>query len=384
MEQILEVVVRSLASSFLQVTVFVGAVTILFSYFNYRSQGALVAAISRNTRLQPIIGALLGLSPGCGGAILVMPLYLKRQVSFGTVVATLIATSGDAAFVLLAHSPSTFWWVSVISLFVAIASGYFIDYMRIFTDTQVDEAALACAEKGCGCGPDDQIDERLNAELAPDSLGYRVLHHGYLAYWAFLTVGVVMGVALLFQVNPDDWFPYLGTTIGIIGTALSVLLAFMRKNIFADDSLAEERQKSTSLKETFIHGAQETAFVGAWVFVAYLVYELTVLGVGMGDYAAGEQVMHQLMGAAGIGAVFIGALVGLIPGCGTQIIFFALYTQGMVPFSALLANALSQDGDALFPMLVMDRKASLWLTLITTVPALIVGIIAYAIERVIS
>ncbi len=122
--------------------------------------------------------------------------------------------------------------------------------------------------------------------------------------------------------------------------------------------------------------------MGAWVFVAYLAYEFAVLAIGMGDYGAGEQLMHQLMSAAGIGAVFIGALVGLIPGCGTQIIFFALYTQGMVPFSALMANALSQDGDALFPMLVMDRKASLWLTLITTVPALIVGIIIYAFEHV--
>jgi len=231
MEQILELVVRSLASSFLQVTVFVGAVTILFSYFNYRSQGALIAAISRNTRLQPIIGALLGLSPGCGGAILVMPLYLKRQVTFGTVVATLLATSGDAAFVLLAHSPSTFGWVSVISLLVAIGSGYFVDYLRIFTDAQVDETSLACAHAGCGCGPEDQVDDRLNAELAPDSLGYRILHHGYMVYWGFLVIGVVLGVALLFQVNPDDWFPYLGTGIGIIGTVISVLLAFMRKNI---------------------------------------------------------------------------------------------------------------------------------------------------------
>ena len=33
-----------------------------------------------------------------------------------------------------------------------------------------------------------------------------------------------------------------------------------------------------SLKETFIHNAQETVFVGTWVFV-YLAYELLLLWV---------------------------------------------------------------------------------------------------------
>ncbi len=45
--------------------------------------------------------ALLGALPGCGGAIFLMPLYVKGQVSFGAVVSTLIATAGDSAFVLL-------------------------------------------------------------------------------------------------------------------------------------------------------------------------------------------------------------------------------------------------------------------------------------------
>ena len=40
---------------------------------------------------------------------------------------------------------------------------------------------------------------------------------------------------------------------------------------------------------------------------------------------------------------------------------------------ALAANAISQDGDALFPLLVRHRVASLWATLHTTIPALILG-----------
>ncbi|QTL98865.1 hypothetical protein GM661_13275 [Iocasia frigidifontis] len=49
-------------------------------------------------------------------------------------------------------------------------------------------------------------------------------------------------------------------------------------------------------------------------------------------------------------------------------------------FAALLANTISQDGDALFPLLAIDRKSSFWATVITTIPALFVGIIYYFIE----
>jgi hypothetical protein len=51
-----------------------------------------------------------------------------------------------------------------------------------------------------------------------------------------------------------------------------------------------------------------------------------------------------------------------------------------MPFAALFANAISQDGDALFPLLVLDRKSSLWATIITTIPAIVFGLIIYYIE----
>ncbi|NLL47987.1 MAG: hypothetical protein GX249_05330, partial [Firmicutes bacterium] len=46
----------------------------------------------------------------------------------------------------------------------------------------------------------------------------------------------------------------------------------------------------------------------------------------------------------------------------------------------LLANALSQDGDALFPLIAIDKRSAVSATIINTIPALIVGLIAYWIE----
>jgi hypothetical protein len=42
-----------------------------------------------------------------------------------------------------------------------------------------------------------------------------------------------------------------------------------------------------------------------------------------------------------------------------------------------VANAISQDGDALFPLMAIDMKAAIIATIYTTIPALVVGILIY-------
>ena len=49
----------------------------------------------------------LGALPGCGGAIIVVTQYVSGRLSFGSVVAVLTATMGDAAFLLIAQEPLT-------------------------------------------------------------------------------------------------------------------------------------------------------------------------------------------------------------------------------------------------------------------------------------
>jgi uncharacterized membrane protein (GlpM family) len=113
----------------------------------------------------------------------------------------------------------------------------------------------------------------------------------------------------------------------------------------------------------------ETSMVTVWVIGAYLVYEYSVVlfAIDIGAMTA----------AAGVLAPIGGALLGLIPGCAPQIVFAGLYAEGAIPFSALTANAISQDGDALFPLLAIDMKAAIVATIYTTIPALIVGVALY-------
>lgn len=79
-KEIIDIILYSMEGSFLQVTVFVGAVLMMFNYINFKTKGAFIETIKNAKKFQPIIGALLGLTPGCGGAIFVMPLFIKGNV----------------------------------------------------------------------------------------------------------------------------------------------------------------------------------------------------------------------------------------------------------------------------------------------------------------
>ena len=66
-------------------------------------------------------------------------------------------------------------------------------------------------------------------------------------------------------------------------------------------------------------------------------------------------------------------VIGFIPGCGPQILVTTFYLNGVIPFSALLGNAIANDGDALFPAIAINPRAAVWATVYSTIPALIVA-----------
>lgn len=255
---IFKIILKCAEDAFLQVGVFVGAVLIIFGYLDYRKSGKLIQGIENSKRFQPAIGAFLGLTPGCGGAILVMPLFIKGNVSFGTVIATLIATMGDSAFVLMTSSIKHYFLVSIISFIIAIFVGYLVDYLKLEQKLNLRvnienskrnsshnglehiETEFQLAQcKNCnsntetalhiGHSEGDYVDIALhhqNKKRTPLMKWAHSFTHGtgYKIFWLFTAIGLVLGIALLGQinVNTDMWIPNLGTVIGIGGTIFSI------------------------------------------------------------------------------------------------------------------------------------------------------------------
>ena len=389
MTEVFEVIVVSMRDAFLAVTVFVAAMIFLFSWLQYITAGKFVDIIRSNTRWQPVIGALMGITPGCGGAIVMMPMYARGYVTYGTVIATLIATLGDAAFVLIGAAVTDSAFIApviavhLISFVIGISWGYLVDGMKITPRNPLGKFGPTFENNN----PPRNLPENKNEdakEIFEDlgredesGWGYFLLHQGYTVWWIVTALGLIFAVLLLVWSAQDadftleiDYNPLtlngIITWIGLIGTSLSVILYISQKNWISDDTEASIGDKLYSMRETMIHSASETAFVTFWVMSAYLIFEFSMLFSGMTEADIARY-------GDGFAAVILASFIGLIPGCGPQIIAITAYTKDLISFPALAANAISQDGDALFPLLVRHRAASIWATVHTTIPALIVG-----------
>ena len=381
---ILEIVVTSMRDAFLAVTVFVAAMVLLFSWLQYATSGRFVEYIRERKKLQPVIGALMGLTPGCGGAIVMMPMYSRGYVTYGTVVATLIATLGDSAFVLIGAAVvdsrfiAPMLAVHALSFCVGVSWGYLVDVTGTTPRNPIGRYGPTFGDEETHPTEDvvSPLDE-LPREV-PEGLGYKILHQGYVLWWAVTALGLIFAILLLVWTGQDADFSLelaynpltlngFITWIGLLGSTLSIILYISQKNWFADDTEATIGDKLHSMRETMVHAASETAFVTFWVMIAYLAFEFMMLFSGLAEDDLAQY-------GDGFVVVIVAATIGLIPGCGPQIIAITAYTKDVISFPALAANAISQDGDALFPLLVRHKAASLWATVHTTIPAIITGV----------
>ncbi len=387
-----DILVFSVRDGFVQVSAFVAVTVLLFSYVQYRTGGRIVTYLENNERMQPVAGALLGLTPGCGGAIIAMPLYVRGSISFGTVVATLAATAGDAAFVILALAPEAALYAYGIAFVSAVLFGYAIDRWGLGVgrvDRAVDRISRPITDGGFATtsvadgGPsipdyrtsDGSHCHQCTHAASGSGVGVTVSHGVHVLWWGVAATGLVAGVLYLARGAPEVALEFrptffgLFTVAGLSGTILSFYLHFVGRRFIGEGATGRFREDFQSAYETFQHAAMETSMVTVWVIGAYLVYEygIVVFSLDIGALAA----------AAGILAPIAGAALGLIPGCAPQIVFAGLYTEGAIPFSALAANAISQDGDALFPLMAIDMKAAVIATIYTTAPALVVGLLVH-------
>ena len=65
--------------------------------------------------------------------------------------------------------------------------------------------------------------------------------------------------------------------------------------------------------------------------------------------------------------------LGFLLGCGPQVLVTTMYLSSIIPLSAQIGNALSNDGDALFPAIAIAPRVAIVATLYSAVPALILA-----------
>lgn len=324
-----------LIDAYLQVSVFVAAALMLFYGAEHLLNFKIANALRNSRYAQVPLAALLGVTPGCGGAVVVVAAFASGHASFGAVVAALTATMGDAAFLLIATRPDAAAVLLPLTFCIGIVSGWLVD------------AALPALSGSA---------RRLRRDM-PQLIG--TTRWRDITYGAIAIPGVICGILLLFGM------PGLSTTdsvigwLALIGMAISIVIW----------TISPLKTMANSDDSPMTRMAEETSFISVWVIAAFLGYEYLALYGGLDLEAAFAVAAPYLP--------LIAIIIGLIPGCGPQVVVTTLYINGIIPFAALMGNAISNDGDALFPAIAVEPRAALLATLYSAVPALIVAYLFY-------
>ena len=339
--EIISIIIKSISDAYLQVSVFVAAVLLVFYGVENIFGIDLTKKLQNGGIYQVPASSALGALPGCGGALLVITQFTTGNLSFGSVVAVLTSTMGDAAFLLIASEPKTGFFIMFLGFFVGLIAGWLVDFTH-------PKGFLIPAK----------INNTINNNPIKTTPTAKLL-------WIFLLMpGLIIGIFMAFQVDVDILLKnnYLDNTATLVGFMGGMLLISL--HIIASKGLI---YKKTSLNggTSFERAYLDTNFVTIWVVIAFLAFEIIIF------YTAFD--LKQLFSHYSVLTPLIAVLVGFIPGCGPQIIVTSIYLMGIIPLSAQIGNAISNDGDALFPVLAIAPKVGLIATLYSAVPALIIS-----------
>ena len=324
-----EVTRTSLFDAYIQVTVFVAATLLLFFSLEHFYKIDIGILMKKGDIWQVPMASLLGALPGCGGAVVVITAFARGNIRLGAMVAALIATMGDAAFLLLAKEPTTYLKLMSISIFAAVISGWTVDR---FHRGELYSSEIKHFEK----------------------IGIGKLRTRDKLFMAFAAPGLFLGILQLAQVDINN-FGTLVTILGLLGAFLSISVWV----------LSPINAVSSSDDHPFTRSSEETSFVTVWVIAGFLAYEYAYAFFGLD--------LEVLAEAAWIFLPILAILVGFIPGCGPQVLVTTLYLNGIIPFAALIGNAISNDGDALFPAIALTPRMAVIATLYSGIPALIIS-----------
>jgi len=322
------------------ITGFVFVMMLVIEYINVQSKGLWQKSLTKNKWRQYLIAGILGAIPGCLGAFTMVAMFSHRLVSFGALVTTMIATSGDEAFVMFAMFPKIAMLITIIILVVGILAGYLTDkfYKPQKTLEKIsshmfplhDESECKCFEK--------------------DKVWINLFHPSlYRLTLAIIILSLIAGIATgLLAGNLEIWMK------------ISLLLAFLFSlfivltvpNHFIKEHIWEHIIKM-HLPRIFL-----------WVFGTLLFMHFLMNYIDVQAWISTNMFVVLL----------VAILIGIIPESGPHLIFVTLFAQGSIPFSILLASSISQDGHGMLPMLAESRRSFLAVKIVNMIYAFIVGL----------
>ena len=399
------------------ITGLVVVMMMMIESLNIESRGMVFKGLKKTKFGQVIVAALLGSIPGCMGGFATVSLYTHRLFSFGALVAMMIASSGDEAFVMLAMVPQEALVLFVVLFVIAVVIGVVTDFVH-------ERAHRRHCDKHdhseCGDEP-DCVEGYVVHECGCDSHGSEGGHeHGGKRHYGWKRMVMFVGLAVFIAALGTG---HLGHDHGAHGHSShaehSVASGHGKQEIRGNVSLSPE---ATECHEGHMHCEEghchsehdEGSFTidllsEDWMNVLFAGLSVIVLFVLLfaSDHFVEEHLWNHIVRkhlptifawtfgvllVLGVGLqyveidrwisdntalmILLATVIGIIPESGPHMIFVTLFAAGVVPFPVLLASSISQDGHASIPLLAESKKSFAWAKLINCIVALVAGFAA--------
>ena len=353
---------------------------LMIEYCNIGSHGSLFARLKSSGINQVLIGTLLGLVPGCIGGFAAVSLFTHKLLSFGALTAMMIASSGDEAFVMLATMPLKALLLFAILGALAIVTGLVCDrYLfkeQNFAfcpdgyeihkehDSSIASPFRLSSYKDALRRPSRErllllagialfVVALLSGFAGHDHAGHDHAGHEHVAHQESLQEIIEERHLSTFTLHllDEEWMNCLFAIMSIV----TLLFTATAKEHFIKEHLWHHVIKRHLLS------------IFLWTLGGLAVCQIGVQYLNIEEWVSSNMIFVILLAVA----------VGIIPESGPHLVFVTLYLNGIVPFSVLLANSISQDGHTALPLLASSRKTFLKAKAVNIIIGAVVGILLY-------
>ena len=343
---------------------------LMIEYFNIHSHGKWFKRIQDSKIKQIFLGSLLGLVPGCIGGFATVSLYTHRLLSIGALVAMMISSSGDEAFVIMAMMPKEAVVLFAILFAISIITGLVTDYI-IFRKPQED----LCPDDFEIHDTDTHTHERIPSLMRKES--YRAMlkpskeRIAILVGIACFIAAVIMGILACGHEHTADCCHVHGhvhshhhsdATLNILNEkSINIMFAIISIITLFFTAVANEHFIKEHIWKHVIKRHMVSIFL--WTFGTLLI-----CNIGMQYLDVAHWINNNMAFV-----ILLAVLVGIIPESGPHLVFVTLFAQGVLPFYVLLVNSIVQDGHSALPLLAESKMSFAKAKLINIAVGLLVG-----------
>lgn len=374
---------------------------LMIEYFNIHSHGRWFSLIKDSKIKQILLGSLLGLVPGCIGGFATVSLYTHRLLSLGALVAMMIASSGDEAFVIMAMIPREGFILFGILFVISIITGIVVDYV-LYKNPQQD----LCPDNFEIHSHIEEDNRKIPSIFRLES--YKVMlkpskeRIAILVGIALFIAAVIMGILACGHDHSADAASAAGTyvcehghvhthadahmhshedhhthmhahghthndvTLNILNEkSINIVFAIISIITLFFTATANEHFIKDHLWKHVIKRHMVSIFL--WTFGTLLVCHIGMQYLDIEHWISNNMFLVILLAIA----------IGIIPESGPHLVFVTLFAQGVLPFYVLLVNSIVQDGHSALPLLAESKMSFVKAKLINIAVGLIVGIACF-------